>query len=406
MLRNRSAAILAAVLFTFSPLYGQFSFEKTKDSFAYEQPKSLTFYTTSRFNRVEGLFLGLGVRLKPPQAEGLRLWGDVGYGFHNEKGERWKWTTGIRKDFYIPNRLSLGLRVFDEVFTQDAWIISEIENSTHAIFAHNDYMDYIARRGTIGYVDYKLMQLHILRLEIGRYDYDVLNVAPNSNWSLFNRDERYAPNPHPYPNFAFSEGTETTVRLMAAFDFRDNPIFPIIGWYFEGIFEKTFDDFETVGLFLTAKRFQPTFGNQKLKAKLHFGTRSGSFAFQHLMGIGGLGSLRGYESKEFAGNRALFGTIQYNFGGDLLQKLPLQKIPFWETLSLGLFLDYGYAWVADPADVHAGLLSLGDFSLSDIRSSAGFSLIFTEGLLRLDIAKRLDRSGDAWEVYFRILDRF
>lgn len=398
--------LVCFIVFPFSKVFAQFTFDKIKDTFAYEQPNPLTYYSNSRFNRVEALFLNLGVNFKPQQIAGLSLQGDVGYGFHNEKDERWKWNAGVQKDFFIPNRLTIGARAFDELFTKDSWVISEIENSTHAIFAHNDYLDYIARKGFSGFLDYKLLQIHNLRMEVARYDYDVLNTMPNTEWSLFARDSKYAPNPHGFPAITFADGNETSLKLMAAFDFRDNPIFPIIGWYFEGIFEKTFDDFETTGLFLTAKRFQPTFGNQRIKAKLHFGTRSGSFAAQHLMGIGGVGSLRAYDNKEFIGNRALFGTVQYSFDGDLLQKIPLHSIPFWETLSLGLFYDFGYAWAADPQDADAGLLKLGDFDLSDLRSDIGFSIIFTQGLLRLDVAKRLDRSGDAWQVYFRILENF
>lgn len=393
-------------LFSASNAFAQFTFDKIKDTFAYEQPKPLTYYSNSRFNRVEALFLNFGLNFKPVKAQGLRLWGDVGYSFHNQDSERWKWNAGLQKDFFVPNRLSIGVRAFDEIYTQDSWIISEIENSVHAIFAHNDYRDYVARKGFGGFIDYKLMQIHNLRMEIASYDYDVLNVAPNTEWSLFARGSDYAPNPHGFPAIGFAGGRETSVKLMAAFDFRDNPIFPIIGWYFEGIFEKTFDDFETNGLFLTAKRYQPTFGNQKIKAKLHFGTRSGSWAAQHLMGVGGIGSLRGYENKEFIGNRALFGTVQYGFGGDILQKIPLHKIPFWETLSLGLFYDFGYAWVGDPQNADAGLFDFGEFGLSDLRQNLGFSVIFTEGLLRLDVAKRLDRSGDAWQVFFRILEKF
>lgn len=403
---NFTAILITTSVFfmTTSSVFAQFTFEKIKDTFAYEQPKSLTYYSNSRFNRVEAFFLNFGVNFKPQKVQGMSLWGDVGYGFHNEENERWKWGVGVQKDFFVPDRFSIGAKYFDEIFTQDKWIISEVENSTHAIFGHNDYMDYIARKGFVGFLDYKLLQIHDLRLEIGSYDYDVLNAQPNSNWSLFAKGSKYALNPHPFPAFSFAEGKETSLRLMAAFDFRDNPIFPIIGWYFEGIFEKTFDDFETTGLFLTVKRFQPTFGNQKLKAKLLFGTRSGSFAFQHLIGLGGIGSIRGYRNKEFVGNRALFGTVQYNFGGDILQKIPLQKIPFWETLSLGVFFDFGYAWIADPFDTDAGLFDFGESGLSDLRTNVGFSIIFTEGLLRFDIAR--GRSGGDLQMYFRILDKF
>ncbi|RMD93998.1 MAG: hypothetical protein D6814_14990, partial [Calditrichaeota bacterium] len=295
---------------------------------------------------------------------------------------------------------------FDEVFTQDKWIISPTENTLSTIFGHKDFMDYVGRRGWRAFIDYKWQQVHTLRFEVGRYKYDPLSVQPNTEWSLFARGKRYSPNPHGAPRFAFQRGYETSIRGLVALDFRDNPIFPLVGWYFEGVFEKTFDDFETTGLFLTLKRFQPTFGNQRLKARVLFGSRTGSFAFQHLMALGGIGSLRGYEEKEFVGNRLLYGTLQYNFGGDVLRKIPLDFIPFWEAITLGVFVDAGYAWFADANDPDKGLLSFGDFSLEDIKSDVGFSLIITEGLLRFDFARRTDRSGADIQVFFRILNKF
>jgi hypothetical protein len=186
----------------------------------------------------------------------------------------------------------------------------------------------------------------------------------------------------------------------------DNPIFPIIGWYFEGIFEQTFRDFDVTSLFLTAKRFQPTLGNQRLLMKVLLGTRTGSFAYQHLMTLGGLGNMRGFENKEFIGNRLIYGTVQYNFGGDILQRIPLQFIPFWETVSMGAFWDFGYAWFADPDNADASLFSLGDFALGDIRSDFGFSFMFSEGLVHLDVARRTDISDPNWRVLLRMLYKF
>jgi outer membrane protein assembly factor BamA len=198
--------------------------------------------------------------------------------------------------------------------------------------------------------------------------------------------------------------------LIAAFDWRDNPVFPNVGWQAEGYFERTGNDFETNGLFLTFKRYQPTLSDQKLLAKVMFGSRSGSFAYQHLMTLGGLSSLRGYREKEFVGNRLLFANVTYVIGqsafGGLLRSLPLNYLPFWETVSIGLFADAGYAWIADPLNQDAGLFDFGEFELNDLRSDAGISLLMTDGLLRVDFARRTDRGRDSWRVLFRILDKF
>jgi len=384
----------------------QFSYSKIKDSFAYQQPRQISYYSHSRFNRVEGFALNVGVKYQPQKLEGLSLAGDVTYGFKNLSDDRLKYNATLQKDLFLPNRLSFGVALFDEVHTRDTWSITTVENSLAAIFSHHDYMDYVGREGFKLFIDYKLAQVHNVRLELGRYNYNPLSVLPNSNWSLFNKDAVYAANPQFYPLYMFQEGRETSLRLMGNIDLRDNPIFPIIGWYFEGIFEKTFDDFETNGLFLTVKRFQPSFGNQRAMAKVLFGTRSGSFAYQHLISFGGVGAMRGYNNKEFVGNRALFGSFQYAFGGDLLQNIPLHSIPVWEALSLGLFFDIGYGWFADKSDPDVGLFKMGEFSMRDLKSNVGISLIVTEGLLRFDFGKRTDYSGSDWQVFMRILEKF
>ncbi len=416
-------------------LSAQFKYDKIKDDFLYDQPRVVEYYTQSRFNRTEGPFLHFGVKLHPNGLQGLTLNADAGWAFSNkwmqelatspggaigEQDERFQYTLGVQQDFFLPQRLSFGASYFDAVYTSDQWVISGLENSIAALFGHNDYMDYIGRKGVKGFVDYKLAQIHNLRVELSNHDYAPLNTAPNTDFSIFARGSTYPQNPQALTaanigdslaassQFIFGDFDETSLRFMGSFDFRDNPVFPIEGWYFEGVFEKTFGDVETSGLFLTAKTYYPTTGNQKARAKLMFGSRTNSFFFQHLIGLGGVGSLRGYRSKEFVGNRALFGTVQYQFGGDILQKLPLRKIPFGETLSLGAFFDFGYAWIAER-DVTAeasGLFSVGEFSLSDLKTNVGFSLIITEGLARFDFARRLDGEPGGWQVYFRILDNF
>lgn len=410
MKRHRMPAALLAMTLSLTMLpaesQSQFTFEKVRPRFAFQTENQRSFYSRTRYNRIEGLFLNLGLKVRPKGATSWTLYGDVGYGFKNEKDRRWKYNLGVEKEVISPSALTVGARYFYDLYSQDNWIINPTENTVAALFSHNDYMDYVDRRGGMLFVDYKWQQLHTFRMEIARYEYRPLSVFPNTEWSLFNRDARFPLNPHPGTLLPFLPGDETAVRLMAALDYRDNPVFPLVGWYFEGILEKTFTDFETTGLFLTVKRFQPTFGNQKLRVRLLFGSRSGSLAFQHLMSLGGIGNLRSYDHKEFIGNRLLYGTLYYNFGGDILQRLPLDFIPFWETMTLGVFWDIGYAWIADPQDPDAGLFSFGDFQLNDLKSDAGFSLVFTEGLMRLDFARRLDRSGAGWEVYFRILDKF
>jgi outer membrane protein assembly factor BamA len=251
-----------------------------------------------------------------------------------------------------------------------------------------------------------------LRLDVSAHHYETLQR--NTDWSVFGgwHDKSYPLNPRTGQESAFGiqTGDEVAVKLIAAFDWRDNPIFPNTGWQAEGYFERTGNDFETNGLLLAVKRYQPTFSDQKLLIKVMFGSRTGSFAYQHLLNLGGLSSLRGYRDKEFTGNRLLFVNTTYVIGqtafGGFLRKLPLRYIPLWEAVSLGFFAEAGYAWLADSQNADLGLFDFGSFSPNDLRSDVGISLLVTEGLLRVDFAKRTDRGYDDWRVTFRILDKF
>jgi hypothetical protein len=389
-----------------SSTQAQFKFERVKDSDFVEPSKPLSLYTPSRFNRVEAGFLGLGLMWRPERAPGWRFFGDVGYGFKNEESKRVRWNAGLRKDFIseMNNRLSVGVTGFRQVYSQDQWFVGTLENSLAGIFLKEDFMDFVGREGGVLYADYRFLQQHTVRVEIATYEYETLKK--NTNWSLFGKGKDFPQNQRPRTVYSYLEGRENAFRAMAAFDWRDNPLFPIIGWYAEGILEKTSNEFSTTGLYITVKRHQPTIGDQKLQAKIMFGSRQGSFAYQHLMAVGGIGSLRGFREKEFVGNRVLFGTFNYTFGQNLLRRVPLHFIPLWDTLALGVFADAGLAWIADPNDADAGLLNFGGIGLDDLRSDAGFSLVVSEGLLRVDFAKRTDRGNDDWRVTFRILDRF
>jgi len=406
------------IVFLWAPAASaQFKIERIPNTFGYELPKKFTLSTNTHFNRVEGFAPNLGVKYQPqPEAKtgfaaGLSLYGDLGYGFKNEKKKRLRWNLGAQKNFATPNRLTFGAEYFNKVETNDRWIVSEFENSFAGIFQHEDFMDFYSRKGGRSFLDYALAEIHMLRLEVSQHRYE--NLRRNTNWSLFGGDKTYPLNPRVFQNRAYSigAGDELAVKLTAAFDWRDNPVFPNLGWLAEGYFERTGNDFSTNGLFLTVKRYQPTLDDQKLVGKFMFGSRSGSFAYQHLLTLGGLSSLRGYGEKEFVGNRLLFANLNYVIGqrafGGLLQKFPLvNKLPFWQLISLGVFTETGYAWFADPLDPDLGLLDLGQFDFKDLRSDVGFSLLVTEGILRVDFAKRTDRGQDDWRVTFRVLDKF
>lgn len=394
----------------------QFKFERVEDIFRFEPERPISFYTRSSYDRVQGVFLNAGLNVRPSKVEGLRLYGDVGYGFKNElRGAkwyeigddgnlRWRYHVGVQKDFFTINRLSLGVELFDFVETRDNWAVSRAENALAALLFREDFYDYFGANGVRFFVDHRFRESHTLRAELRRQSYDQLKR--NTNWSVFGGDKRFRPNPN-NPAFPILPGDETSLALMGAFDWRDNPIFPLFGWYVEVMYERTWNqlptqpDLNTDGLFVSVKRYQPTFDSQRFTARLLLGSRTGSLGDQHLMDLGGVGSLRGFREKEFIGNRFLLINANYLFGGTLLQKIPLEILPFWETMSLGVFIDSGYAWLVDP---EASLFDLGDFGLDDLKTNIGLSFLLSEGLIRIDVARRLADGDPKWRVTVRVLE--
>ncbi len=390
------------LLFFAFPVSAQFKIERVNENQFFQRARNVSFYTNTHFNRVEALQLNLGVKFHPQKWNGFMLFGDAGYGFKNEDRREWRWQTGVQKIFFLPQQFALGADYFNKVDSNDRWLISNLENSLAGLFLHEDFMDHFGRRGVRGYLDYRFNQTHSIRVDVSGHRYEVLQK--NSDWSLLGRNKDYPPNVR--TAFPAKAGDELAVRLSAVLDGRDNPIFPLAGWYADAQFEITRQDFETEALFLTLKRYQPTFGDQKFQIKLLAGTRSGSRAFQHLLPLGGLGNLRGYREKEFPGDRLLYLNANYIIGQQWLHYIPLKFLPLWESVAVGVFAETGYAWFADSQNADAGLFDLGEFKLNYLRNDVGFSLYFAENLLRVDFARRTDRGDRNWRVTFRILDKF
>ncbi len=401
---RRASSVIFAVLFSLlifiQPAFSQFAYDKIEDDAGFEFYKPVEFHTNPRYNRVEGFFPHAGVTFRPVELEGFAAHVDAGWGFWNESGQQFRFNAGVQKDFMDFDRLSIGVDVFRALETADNWVVDDIENSLASFLFREDYQDYYGVHGLRIFADKKVAGNHTLRLELNRRTYTALNR--NINWSVFKGNFQENPT---LASATIAEGDEFGIKLIAALDWRDNPIFPLSGWYVEGIYEHTADDFDTDGLFLSVKRYQQTFANQRLLLRGMIGTRTGSVAEQHSIDLGGVGSLRAFNDKEFSGNRMVMLNANYLFAGDILQKIPLQRIPLfgslWTTLSLGLFMDTGWA---DFTSVDDGLFS--GFSDVNFKTDFGLSVLFLEGVFRIDVARRtsLAPGTDRYRITFRLLD--
>ena len=389
--------VILVSLIHLSSAFAQFGVHKVPSDPLYSK-NNIEFELKPRFNRVEGIFPELEIRYWIPQSR-ILTHADAGYGFRNQ-GTRYRF--GIQKSFFSLNRFVIGAEVFDETKTNDSWMISLVENSLAGIFLREDFYNYFERKGWTGFVEQALGNNYIIRISYFNFKYMDMATFSNFSGTLFGWRKHFRVNPH------IPTGSEESVNLSMIIDLRDNEIFTTRGWYLEGLYQKTFGDFisdddvDTDGLFITGKRYQPTWGNQRLIFRSMAGFRKGSLFPQYLMWIGGVGSLRAFRDRLAFGSNFLLFNLNYFLGGDLLQRIPMQFIPLYDTFSLGFFMDAGDAWNPDhnKSNLFDGFTDFNPFF------DTGVSLLISEGLLHIDFAKQIRQGDGSWRITFRLLEKF
>jgi hypothetical protein len=358
--------------------------------------REILFQPIVSYNRAQGPFLGIDLVVYLKQLWHFKLLGSMGYGF--EDGRRYR--AGIQRSFFYSNPLTIGFSYFDQVASLDDWYIGNIENSLAALFFKEDFKDFYGQKGVMIFADQKLSDLHTIRIEVDQAEFE--SMSKRTNWALFYNDKNFRDNP------PVIHETTTRARLLWILNWLDNDEVACPGWYMEGIAEQTFGErVETQGLFFTLKRFQPTFGSQQLQMKMMVGARKGCDQRygQYLMDLGGIGSLVAYDDKEFQnGNRFFYTTVHYLFNESFMGRRPIRYLPFSNQYVLGVFAESG--WLRFGGENTNPLDDFGRLKITDFKTDVGLSLHLSEGLARIDVAKRTDRSKDAWRITVRLMQKF
>ena len=389
-------------VFLFLPWAGspraQFKVTPRSDVYGLESEPRFEFYSPARYNRVEGFFPALGVTLRNRKNGPVALSADAGYGLANKRAA-WHAEVSYKPGFL--KYAECGISVFDNTFTNDDWLIGRLTNSLAAAFLRKDYYDYFRKRGVAIWFQKEFGETFHVRTELSSASYS--SMKNETDWSVFAYAAHFRPNPPVLP------GRENRLRVEIIVDQLDNPIFPMQGWYLEAALEQGNGvlggdaALENTGLFATLKYFHPSWGNQRAVFMVRAGHRAKSRAPQHLLDLGGVGTLRGYGFKEFQNrNTLVYAKVLYSFGGDLLGKLPLSWIPFYRGLASGVFVETGALWdvgYTPPPGERA-------VDSPQWKWTAGFSISVTGDFLRLNVAKRLDRSTDAWGVTVQLLPKW
>ena len=383
---------LLLVIGCWESAFSQFGYKKIDDD-PFSEYKTFEFWTRPHYNRVEGLFLHGGLIFNLPETWNAAAILQAGYGLKNEQ-ERYE--VGLEKRFGDQDRLIMRALVFDKTFTNDGWKVGELENSLAGLFLREDFRNYFGREGWKVLVDKRMWQQHLFRIEYAQNDYTSMETNSNFAGSFFGTRKKYRANP------GIDKGRENSLKLSFMLDWRDNPFFPLSGVCFEGIYENTSGDFNTNGFFLDTRYYQPTVGNQRIIFKSLLGFREGSLAPQYLMNIGGPGSLRGYRDFVKSGQNQILFSVDYAFGGDILQKLPIQQLPLMDAASLSLFIDAGDAWANSKVKDNL----FGDLSGAEFLVDGGFSFLLLDGFFRIDFARQFSGNDKEWRISLRLFNKY
>jgi outer membrane protein assembly factor BamA len=342
------------------------------------------------YNRVDGLYVQLGLDTDWKRPALLRLFARGGYAFG---GEVWRYELGLERWLQMgPVRLTLGIRNYDLTYSEDEWLLPTVENSLAAFFFREDFMDYYRLTGTSFHLTTDLYRS--LTLELAYLLDQHESLKRSTNWSLFGGDKKFRDNP------PVQEGEVHSLLIRLGYDTRDDFMEPASGFLVETIYEKAGGEFggdlDFDRALLDIRRYLYLTQYENLDLRFRLGSSSGSLPPQMAFDLGGLGSLRGYKHKEFRDVDRMVGcNLEYRLGVGRLSSGRMedcQIIPFY---------DFGLAWSSNDT----GSLTAGFDQLKARRLKTSVGIGFSTGAddrLRINLARRLDDRDEPLAVTVRI----
>jgi outer membrane protein insertion porin family len=305
---------------------------------------------------------------------------------------------GVERPFFTAQRLYLGAEVFDLTATDDHWQISSSEAGLAAAGPRRSYRDYYRRQGGQFFAAYRVHS-HAEVLGAMRTERHGL-LETTSDFSLWNDDEPFR------TNVAAREGRLNAVVLGAAVDSRkldheslettylrhqleslfgsrlDDPrdarepyTLWRIDWTSElsapGVLDSDFDFRRHI---VSGRVRAQVSEHQEVGARVIGGWSQGVLPPQRMFGIGGIGSIHGYEFKQSIGDSMALFNFEYALGWRSGPQLfgfldagrttspdadsPWLKGIGWGIGVGGFRIDFGYKLATDPGPVQV-LLRFG-----------------------------------------------
>ena len=349
-----------------------------------------------RYNRVEGLFLGLGSekRYYWDGRKDFSPYGSIGYGFISH---RWRGNIGLSRQFALgspgDDRLfEIGVEGYSLTDTKDQWRIKAAENTAAALLLREDFRDYFGREGFTAHTAYYMQSRELFAEAMVGYRADRYETLDqNADWSLFGGHKVFRLNP------PIDEGRMRSIfALIGASTTSEQQRVPH-GWSVHANAEfanagSFGGDFTFQQVVADVRRYQPIGRYDNLNLRMRLGTSHGSLPEQRTFDLGGLGSLPGFPFKEFAGgNRMILLNAEYSVYGDILGDLDFW--PSWLMRHMNLLVLGDAGLVRSASESSSWLDGFSGITWNEFKSDVGVGVANRSGSVRVAVMWRTDQSG-------------
>lgn len=355
-----------------------------------------------RYNRVEGLFLGLGSP-KKYYWDGKRdfgAFGSVGYGFISH---RWRANLGITRQYAFAGASSrwlfeAGLEGYSLTDTRDPWIIGQAENTAAAFFLREDYRDYFQREGFSPHIAlYRRSSDAVAEVKVAFHADRYTSLADNASWALFGGKRVFRANP------AIDDGRMRSVVANLGISSASRASRIPHGWTAFAVAEVSDPvafggEFDFEKYVFEIRRYQPLGKHDRVNVRVRGGTAHGVLPRQKMYELGGLGTVPAFGFASMPGdsagaNRMLLINAEYLLSGDVLHDLSFWPSGLLRHVNFILLADAGFTRTVSSST--SPLSGFGGIHWSDFRSDVGIGLANVSGSVRAAVVWRTDRSEPA-----------
>jgi len=362
-------------------LYGEV-FSGTKDF----DSRRFRFYRENEFepglmlnyNRVDGLLLG--GKCSYVDADSILPSAEIDLGYALES-KRLRYSARLSHTIIRKHSLKIGAEYYQKLTSEDDWLLGNAENAVFVLLATEDFKDYYETEGFAGWIEMK--PARHLEISTGyRYDDTHWLRAHRQMWSLFGGSKIFRENfssvSEPYGSVGVAEIDSTahgSIFLKAEYDNREfDKEFNASGWGFLGELELSQSDrgsdFDYHRYTLTAIRYQYVSKRAALRLRGRYANSDGYLPMYKRFFVGGLGTLGGFNHKEYMGTRYWMTNSE-----------------FWINLPISIQTYLVLVW--DVAQI-ANDTKLDDNA--EVRHDIGVGLRMAG--IRVDVSKRLDSASD------------